>query len=84
MSKERMELRKTEKDLLEFSAGDLIPMLENDKKAIHYKQTAFIYYSEKRKEIFEVQVTVTRHVNNFLEPFQIEQMYGYDPKKRLK
>ena len=35
MSKERKELTKSCTDLLEFSAGDLIPMLEKNKKLHH-------------------------------------------------
>jgi hypothetical protein len=79
MANERKEFRETEKNLLEMSAGDLITMLENNEKLIHVKQTAFKYYSDKNKEFFEVQVTVTRHEIDFLEAFQTEEMEGYTP-----
>jgi hypothetical protein len=63
--------------LLEFSAGDLIPMLEKKKKLLHVRQKAFQYYSEKNKEFYEVHVTVTRNENDFLEDFTTEEMSGY-------
>ena len=47
MPKEREELSKSCKDLLEFSAGDLIPMLDQNKKLLHAKQCALEYYSKK-------------------------------------
>ena len=63
--------------MLEFSAGDLIPMLEKKKKLLHVRQKAFQYYSEKNKEFYEVHVTVTRNENDFLEDFTTEEMSGY-------
>lgn len=79
MANNRIHLKTTEKNLLEFSAGDLIPILEEKKKLQHVKQMAFEYYSEKNKEIYQIQVTVTRHESDFLEPFQTEEMSGYEP-----
>jgi hypothetical protein len=76
-NKKRLELRQTEKDLLNFSAGDLIPMLEEKTKLHHVKQTAFQHYCEKTKEFFHVQVTVTRNPSDFLEDFTTEEMSGY-------
>lgn len=73
-NKNRLELRQSEKDLLQFSAGDLIPMLEAEKNLAHVKQTAYRYYSPKTKEYFDVQVTVTRNKSDFLEPFTTEEM----------
>jgi hypothetical protein len=77
MSKERKELTKSCTDLLEFSAGDLIPMLEKNKKLHHVRQKAFDYYSDKNKEFYQVHVTVTRHESDFLEDFTTEEMSGY-------
>ena len=77
MSKERRELTKSCTDLLEFSAGDLIPMLEKNKKLHHVRQQAFEYYSEKNKEFYQIHVTVTRNESDFLEPFQTEEMSEY-------
>jgi hypothetical protein len=74
--KKRLELTKCEKDLLNFSAADLIPMLNEKTKLLHVKQTAFQYYSEKTKEIFQVQVTVTRDETAFLDDFTTEEMSG--------
>lgn len=77
MSKERKQLEPNEQKLLEFSAGDLIPMLEKNKELQHVRQQAFQYYSTNNKEIFEVHVTVTRHAPDFLEPFTTEEMRSY-------
>jgi hypothetical protein len=76
-NKRRLELRKTEKDLLQFSAGDLIPRLEEKPNLHHVKQTAFQYYCEKTKEFFQVQVIVTRNESDFLEDFVTEEMSKY-------
>jgi hypothetical protein len=75
---ERIELTKSCKDLLDFAAGDLIPMLEKNKKLQHVKQKAFEHYSEKNKEFYHVQVIVTRHEPDFLEDFTTEEMSSYN------
>jgi hypothetical protein len=72
-NKMRLELNQNEKDLLQFSAGDMIPMLEGNRKLHHVKQTAFQHYCNKTKEIFQVQVTVTRRKPDFLEFFTTEE-----------
>lgn len=72
--KERRELSKDCKDLLVFTAGDLIPMLEDNSDLLHVKQNAFDYYSEKNKEFFQIQVTVTRSQSDFLDFLQVEEM----------
>jgi hypothetical protein len=76
-NKKRLELRQTEKDLLNISAGDLIPMLEKKTKLLHVKQTAFQHYCKKTKEFFHVQVTVTRNPSDFLGDFTTEEMSEY-------
>ena len=73
----RLELNDTEKQLLMFSAGDLIPMLKDNQQLRHVKQNAFEYYDAATKKIFQVQVTVTRNKSDFLEPFQTEEMSSY-------
>jgi hypothetical protein len=77
-NKKRLELSQTEKDLLQFSAGDLIPMLEEKTKLHHVKQTAFQHYCKNTNEFFHVQVIVTRNESDFLEDFVTEEMTGYD------
>lgn len=77
MSKERVELTKSCKDLLEYSAGDLIPMLAADKKLLHVRQSAFTWYNPETKEEYQVHVTVTRNGRDFLEAFQTEEMSAY-------
>jgi hypothetical protein len=70
MSKKRIELSQSCKSLLEFSAGDLIPELEDSEpNTISVSMQAFQHYSSKTKETFEVQVIVTRRVDDFIEPF---------------
>jgi hypothetical protein len=77
MSKERVELTQSCKDLLQYSAGDLIPMLAADKKLLHVRQSAFTWYNPDTKEEYQVHVTVTRDESDFLEPFQTETMSAY-------
>lgn len=72
--KERRELTQSCKNLLEFAAGDLIPMLEKKKDLLYVKQQAFDYYSGITKEHYQVQVTVTRDKDDFLEFLQVEEM----------
>jgi hypothetical protein len=78
-NKKRLELNESEKSLLLFSAGDLIPMLQGNKELVHVKQGAYDYYDSASKETFQVQVTVTRRTDDFLEPFQTEEMKMYNP-----
>lgn len=77
MSKDRVQLDKNSKDLLEFSAGGLIPMLAKNPKLQHVKQSAFDYYNDETKEHYQVQVIVTRHEDDFLEFLQTEEMSAY-------
>lgn len=77
MSKERVQLDKNSKDLLEFSAGDLIPALAKNKKLTHVKMSAFDYYNPETKEQYQVQVLVTRNENDFLGFLQTEEMSEY-------
>lgn len=74
---DRRQLKQHEKDLLEYSAGDLIPMLINAPDLLHVKQCAFGYYDNDTKQEFQVQVTVTRCKSDFLEAFQTEELSNY-------
>lgn len=71
------DLNDTEKGLLQYSAGDLIPMLREKKDLVHVKQCAFEYYDKIAKEFWQVQVTVTRRKDDFLKAFQTEEMEEY-------
>lgn len=77
MSKERVELTQSCKDLLNYSAGDLIPMLAANKKLLHVRQNAFVWYNPETKEEYQVHVTVTRNESDFLEAFETEEMSAY-------
>lgn len=70
----RQQLNQNEKDLLNFSAGDLIPMLKDNSDLSHVKQKAFEYYDSDAKEYYQIQVVVTRNESDFLEDFQTEEM----------
>jgi len=80
MSKERIELNKSEKELLEFSAGDLIPELAKNPNLQHVRMSAFDYYNPQTKEYYQVHVLVTRDESDFLEFLQTEEMSAYGKK----
>lgn len=67
--KKRLKLDENMIKLLEFTAGDLIPVLESKPDLAYVQETAFGYYSQVNNEEFQVQVTVTRLKDDFLEPF---------------
>lgn len=77
MPNERVQLDENSKKLLECSAGDLIPMLGNNKKLLHVRQSAFGYFNHETKEQYQVHVLVTRDESDFLEFLQTEQMSRY-------
>lgn len=70
----RLDLTESSKNLLNFTAGDLIPLLEKKTKLTHVKQQAFEYYSATTKELFQVHITVTRDETDFLEFLEVEEM----------
>lgn len=74
----RVKLDKSAKDLLEFVAGDLIPMLSASPDLQHVKQSAFDHYNPETKEHYQVQILVTRHEGDFLEFMQTEEMSAYN------
>ncbi len=67
-------LKQDEKSLLEITAGDLIPELVANGKLAQVKQAAFYWYDTEAKQPFQVQIIVTRDENDFLEPFEIEEL----------
>lgn len=67
--KKRLKLDEKMIKLLEFTAGDLIPILEFKPDLAYVQETAFVYYSQINNEELQVQVTVTRLKNDFLDPF---------------
>lgn len=77
MSKDRIKLDQNSKDLLEFSAGDLIPALAKNMKLQHVRMMAFGHYNEQTKEHFQVHVLVTRDESDFLDFLQVEEMSAY-------
>lgn len=72
--KNRLPLNDTQKALLQFSAGDLIPMLKEQPDQRHVRQMAFEHYDADTKQFWQVHVLVTRYQDDFLEPFQTEEM----------
>lgn len=65
----RLKLDENMIKLLEFTAGDLIPILESKPDLAYVQETAFACYSQVGNEELQVQVTVTRLKSDFLEPF---------------
>ena len=69
--KKRLKLNENMIKLLEFTAGDLIPVLEFKPDLAYVQETAFAYYSQVCNEELQVQITVTRLKDDFLDPFTI-------------
>jgi hypothetical protein len=69
-----MKLSPNEKALLEISAAELIEELTKETDYVHVKQCAFQHWSEETKEVFQIQVTITRDKGDFLDAFQTEYM----------
>lgn len=65
----RLDLRKTEVDLLTYCAGDMIPMMKADASLKQLRQLAFLHWDEERDEEVQVHVVVVRDPSEFLEPF---------------
>jgi hypothetical protein len=64
-------------NLLKITASELIPKMSANTGLNHVKQQAFDHYDPMTKEVYQVQVTVTRREADFLEPFQTEEMVEY-------
>ena len=77
MAKKRQELTQTCKNLLEYSAGDLIPILAANKNLLHVKQSGFDFYNKETEEHYQVQVLVTRNESDFLEAFETLEMSSF-------
>ena len=71
-----MNLGKLELDLLRITTRDLLQEIENNPKALHVKQKAFQFLTSEDEEI-QIQITVTRDVDDFLDDFQTEIMNGH-------
>lgn len=74
MSKKILKLSEVDIDSLDLSAGVLIPMLEEQSNTMRLKTTAFVYNSPRTKEIFHVQVIVTRDKTEFLDECKKEEI----------
>lgn len=77
MNEARIQFGDNEKLLLQYSAGDLIPMLADNKKLLHVRQSSFDYYNKETEEHFQVHVMVTRDEKDFLDFLQTEEMSRY-------
>ena len=71
-----MELGNTELTLLEITTKDLLKQIEENPTSLHVKQKAFQHLTINDEEI-QIQITVTRCENDFLDDFQTEVMNGY-------
>ena len=74
MLKEKIELTKSCKQLIESSAVDLISAIVENKKASHVRQSSFNYYSSETKEHYQVHVLVVRDERDFLGGLEIEEI----------
>lgn len=74
MDKRLPPLKATETALLDVTTRDLVPMLNKDQKLRHVRQMAFEFYDKELKQEYQVHVLVTRDRDDFLEPFQTEEM----------
>jgi hypothetical protein len=66
------ELNKDQLELLNLIAKDTIKDLDNVPDIRSSRQLAFEYFSKETKEIFQVQIVVSRDESDRLEPFQSE------------
>jgi hypothetical protein len=71
-----MELGSTELKLLEITTKDLLKQIEENSTSLHVKQKAFQHLTINDEEI-QIQITVTRCEDDFLDDFQTEVMNGY-------
>jgi hypothetical protein len=72
-----LNLSTTESKLLQHAAGDLIPALADDESLLHLRRLGFRYWSKKTEEEFQIIVTVTRDVDDFIGEFDTEEMRRY-------
>ena len=64
----RLPLRPTQKHLLHYCAGDMIPMLKADASVKELRQLAFQHWDKERDEEIQVHVVVVRDPTEFIEP----------------
>lgn len=55
----------------------MISALSGNSELSHVKQMAFGYYNSEQKEHYQVQVTVTRREDDFLDDFEVEEMWSF-------
>jgi hypothetical protein len=70
--KESFELSDDEKALLLGAPRALITELIDHPSSLHIRSHAFDYYCDETKEMYQVQVVVTRVEDHFLKPFEME------------
>jgi len=76
MKKNDIALRDEEKEMIVDSCKFLIDHLQEAPATVHsVKQMACGYYSTENKELYEIQVIVTRRESDFMEPLVIEATY---------
>lgn len=74
MDKRLPPLKATETALLDVTVRDLVPELTKMPTLRHVRQMAFEYYDPELNQNYQVHVLVTRDQDDFLEPFQTEEM----------
>lgn len=82
-SNNKIELDDESADFLELSAGSMIASLELLPDTNTLRQSAFRYFSDKTKEEFDIQVTVTRNKDRFLKKSNCQETIIDDGWKSL-
>lgn len=78
MAYPQIELSNSDIQELKLSVIVMLPMLIENPKLLHVKQAPFGIYNKERNEFFQVQVTLTRDDNSFLEAFETEELTQYN------
>lgn len=77
----RIQLNRTESELLCFAAADLISILQIEEPHVSsVKQLAFDYFDQESNKTFQVQVKVTRDEREFIPVLTTETISNYGGK----
>ena len=71
------QLSELEKNMLIESAKKMIILLEKEKEACNVSETAFQYFSDDNKEVYQIQMLVTRREYEFIDLFDVVVTNSY-------
>jgi len=72
IKRNKMKITETQSELLHRSVKELVKELSANADFSQVKQMAFGYYNQPTKENFEIQITVTRIEDDFMDPISVE------------